>query len=149
MTGFRVGYVAAHKELVEALTKYQGHVSGNVCTFAQYGAIEALGTKTDIMKKQREDLENKRNTAWRMVSALFDCVRPQGAFYMFPDVSRYLKQNESSSDFASALLEEKGVAVVPGEAFGMSGHIRISYAVPEALLVEGLKRIDDFIKLKR
>ena len=148
MTGFRVGYVAAHETLATAIAKYQGHVSGNVCTFAQYGAIAALGTKQDVLMKQKRDLEKKRDFTWQSISTLFDCIRPQGAFYIFPDVSHFLRENETASDFATSLLQEKGVAVVPGEAFGMPGHVRISYAVDEALLVEGFKRINDYVKLK-
>ena len=148
MTGFRVGYVAANPQLVAAITKYQGHVSGNVCTFAQYGALAALGTEPSVLSAQKADLEKKRNTAWQSISKLFDCVRPQGAFYIFPSVREFLKENETDSDFAASLLQETGVAVVPGEAFGMPGHIRISYAVDEELLVEGLARIGSYMRSK-
>jgi aspartate/methionine/tyrosine aminotransferase len=75
------------------------------------------------------------------VSELFDCVKPRGAFYLFPDITPHLKNGMTSAEFAGRLLENYGVAVVPGEVFGMGGHIRISYAVAEDRLVSGIDKI--------
>lgn len=141
MTGFRIGYVAASPAVIAALNKLQSHVTGNVCTFAQYGALAALGMDNNDFAEWRFDLEKKRDYAYSKISGLFDCVKPQGAFYLFPDVTRHLADGMTSADLAGRLLTEKGVAVVPGEEFGMPGHIRISYAVSEDKLVSGLEKI--------
>jgi len=141
MTGFRVGYIAASADVIAALNKLQSHLTGNVCTFAQHGALAALDMNNKDMAAWRRDLERKRDYAYSKVSSLFDCVKPQGAFYLFPDVSRHLGSGMTAADLARRLLEETGVAVVPGEEFGMPGHIRISYAVSEDKLVSGLEKI--------
>ncbi len=141
MTGFRIGYVAASPDVIGALNKLQSHVTGNVCTFAQYGALAALGMDTDDIAGWRLDLERKRDYAYSKISGLTDCVKPQGAFYFFPDVSRHLDNGMTSAGLAERLLDKHGVAVVPGEEFGMPGHIRISYAVSEDKLVSGLEKI--------
>ncbi len=141
MTGFRIGYVAAAPDVIGALNKMQSHVTGNVCTFAQYGALAALGMDNDDLAGWRLDLARKRDYAYSKISGLFDCVKPRGAFYLFPDVSRHLDSGMTSADLAGRLLEKNGVAVVPGEEFGRPGHIRISYAVSEDKLVSGLAKI--------
>ena len=141
MTGFRIGYVAASPDVIGALNKLQSHVTGNVCTFAQYGALAALGMDTDDIAGWPLDIERKRDYAYSKISGLTDCVKPQGAFYLFPDVSRHLGNGMTSAGLAGRLLDKHGVAVVPGEEFGMPGHIRISYAVSEDKLVSGLEKI--------
>ncbi len=141
MTGFRIGYVAASAEVIGALNKLQSHVTGNVCTFAQYGALAAMKIKDSELVGWRNDLQKKRDFAFSKINRLFDCVRPQGAFYLFPDVSSHLGNGMTSADLARRLLEQTGVAVVPGEEFGLPGHIRISYAVSQDDLASGLKKI--------
>ena len=122
MTGFRVGYIAASIEIVNALSKLQSHLSGNVCTFVQYGALAAIVNENGVFERHRKELEEKRDVAYRRASNLFECIKPQGAFYVFPNISKWLKKGESSLDFAADLLQKTGVAVVPGEAFGVPGH---------------------------
>ena len=141
MTGFRVGYVAAPKEIITALARLQSHLTGNVCTFAQEGALAALSLDPVLIEENRVQLKKKRDLAYEYAARQFDCIKPAGGFYLFPEVSRYLKKGRTSEDFAAHLLENAGVAVVPGEAFGMGGHIRISYAVPEKELIAGFERI--------
>ncbi|MFC1857492.1 pyridoxal phosphate-dependent aminotransferase [Thermodesulfobacteriota bacterium] len=141
MTGYRVGYIAASKEIVKAIVKLQSHVTGNVCTFAQWGALAALSIETDLVSSWKSELQRKRDIAYRLASKLFDCRKPQGAFYLFPNVSMHLKKGETSENFVTRLLENAGVAVVPGEAFGTASHVRISYGVPEDLLVKGFENI--------
>ena len=141
MTGFRLGYMAASRDIIKALNRLQSHLTGNVCTFVQYGALAALKMTDDELIGWRIDLERKRDYAYGKISGLFDCVKPCGAFYLFPDVSRRIDDGMTSADFAGRLLERHGVAVVPGEEFGMTGHIRISYAVSEKMLENGLARI--------
>jgi len=141
MTGFRVGYVAAPREIITALARLQSHLTGNVCTFAQEGSLAALFLDPRLLEENCARLKEKRDLAYGYACRLFNCIKPGGGFYLFPDVSQYLKEGRTSEDFAAHLLEKGGVAVVPGEAFGMGGHIRISYAVPEKELIEGFKRI--------
>ena len=87
MTGFRIGYVAAATPIIDALSKIQSHLSGNVCTFAQYGALAALSLDDQLLSARCSELQQKRDTAFQHVSKLFPCIKPQGAFYIFPDVS--------------------------------------------------------------
>jgi aspartate aminotransferase len=141
MTGFRIGYIAAAKQIIAALSKIQSHLTGNICTFAQYGALAALLLDHHLLSTRRSELQQRRDTAFQSVSRVFDCIKPQGAFYLFPDVSAALKRNESSETLARRLLKQAGVAVVAGEAFGMAKHLRISFAVSEKNLEAGLQRI--------
>ena len=141
MTGFRLGYAATHPSIIQSMIKIQSHISGNVCTFAQHGALAALQMDQSVVERRRKELERRKDYAFEAVKSLFDCIEPQGAFYLFPNVARYLKQNETSEDLAMRLLEKAGVAVVPGEAFGGPGHIRISYGAKEDDLQRAFERI--------
>ena len=141
MTGFRMGYVAAHPRVIDAMARLQSHISGNVCTFAQYGALAALQMDQAVVDQRCKILEQRRDLAMDFTQELFDCVTPQGAFYLFPDVTRHLKANETSEDLAMRLLDEAGVAVVPGEAFGGPGHIRLSFGAKETDLQSAFERI--------
>jgi aspartate aminotransferase len=145
MTGFRIGYIAAPRQFIAASSKIQSHLSGNVCTFAQYGALAALSLDGHLLLKRRAKLQQKRDMAFESVSKLFDCIKPQGAFYLFPDVSTALKNNETSEALSRRILEQAGVAVVAGEAFGMAKHLRISFAVSEENLKTGLERIAEVL----
>ena len=145
MTGFRIGYIAASGRIIAALSKIQSHLTGNVCTFAQYGALAALSLGRHLISTRRSELQQRRDTAFQAVSKVFDCIKPQGAFYLFPDVSAALKKNESSEALARRLLKQAGVAVVAGEAFGMAKHLRISFAVSEKNLKAGLQRIAEVL----
>jgi aspartate aminotransferase len=145
MTGFRIGYVAAPGQIIAALSKIQSHLSGNVCTFAQYGALAALSLDDHLLSARHTELRQKRDMAFQYVPKLFDCIKPQGAFYLFPDVSAGLKKNETSEAMARRILKQAGVAVVAGEAFGMAKHLRISYAVSEENLKNGLERMAEVL----
>ena len=145
MTGFRIGYVAAPDKIIAALSKIQSHLSGNVCTFAQYGALAALALDGHLLSARHTELEQKRDMAFQYVSKLFDCLKPQGAFYLFPDVSAVLKNNETSEALAQRILKQAGVAVLAGEAFGMANHLRISFAVSEENLKNGLEQIAEVL----
>ena len=145
MTGFRVGYVAAPVDIIEALGRLQSHLTGNVCTFAQEGALAALFLNPSLVEKNRMQLKKKRDLAYEYALRRFDCIKPAGGFYLFADVSRQLKKFRTSEELAAHLLEKAGVAVVPGEAFGVGNHIRISYAVPEKELSTGFERIESVL----
>ncbi len=141
MTGFRLGYAAAHPDVIQSMIIMQSHISGNVCTFAQHGALAALQMDQSLVEQRRRELEKRLNFAYEATRSLFDCIKPQGAFYLFPDVTKYLKRNETSEDLAMRLLEKAGVAVVPGEAFSGPGHIRISFGSNEDDLQKAFERI--------
>ncbi|MBC2713573.1 MAG: pyridoxal phosphate-dependent aminotransferase [Desulfosarcina sp.] len=141
MTGFRVGYAVAPVDVAAAMVRLQSHLTGNVCTFVQHGALAALEMDDGLLIQRRADLQRKRDLAFEHVSGLFPCIRPQGAFYLFPDVSGHLNRGETSGDFAARILEKTEVAVVPGEDFGMDGHVRICFAAPEDQLLDAFKRI--------
>ena len=145
MTGFRVGYAIAPPTISEALVRLQSHLTGNVCTFAQHGALAALELDNAQLIQRRTDLQRQRDLAFDQASELFDCIRPQGAFYLFPNISAHLRHNERSGAFATRILEAAGVAVVPGEDFGMDDHIRICFAVPQDQLLEAFKRIREVL----
>ena len=145
MTGYRIGYIAAAREFISAVAGLQSHLTGNVCTFGQYGALAALDMDDTDLERWRSDMELKRDYACQRAAELFDCLKPRGAFYLFPDISRHLKNGQTAVEFCERILENCGVAVVPGEVFGMAGHIRISYAVSKEALVSGFDRIAEVL----
>jgi aspartate aminotransferase len=145
MTGFRIGYVAADKAIIQALTRLQSHSTGNVCTFAQHGALAALQMDQRVVEERRAVLQARRNLAYSLTRTLFDCAPGQGAFYLFPDVSTRLRSGESSAGLAARLLETAGVALVPGEAFHRTGHLRISYGMDEETLRRAFDKIKEVI----
>jgi aspartate aminotransferase len=145
MTGFRLGYVAADEAVIRAMTKLQSHLCGNVCTFAQHGALAALEMDQAIVEQRRAVLQRRRDLAFDLACRLFDCVKPQGAFYLFADVSRHLHKDESSAALALRLLDRAGVAVVPGEAFGGPGRIRISFGTGETELRAAFQKIKEVL----
>ncbi len=141
MTGYRLGYVAGPEAVVSGLSKLQSHLSGNVCTFAQHGALAALKMDQGLVRQRCAILQQRRDLTFSLARDLFECVKPQGAFYLFPNVEPYLRHNETSEDLVMRLLKEAGVAVVPGEAFHQPGHLRISFGAGEADLRAGFERI--------
>ncbi len=144
MTGWRIGYVLAHPDLIKAMSKIQGQSTSNVCTFAQKGAVAALSGGFDVVNDMREAFRKRRDLALEIVGSWPEvvCPVPEGAFYIFPDVHRhYTKAIPDSATLCTVLLEEAGVALVPGVAFGDDNCIRISYAVSEDTLATALERV--------
>lgn len=139
MTGFRIGFAAARKEIIELMGRIQGHTTGNVCTFAQYGAVSALEITAGQLEKIRSTYEKKRDLAYSLARKMFGCTKPEGAFYLFPEIKG------DSARFSSGLLEKHGVAVAPGEYFGSKKNIRISYALPENAIREGFERMSKVV----
>ncbi len=142
MTGYRVGYLAAPPALADATARVHGHVTGNVCTFAQHGALAALGLGAAHRAAWREEHRKRRDAAYAAGSKLFDIVKPQGGLFLFADARRHLgKRLKTSAELAADLLERAGVAVVPGSAFGREGFLRLSFSAPPDVLREGFARI--------
>jgi len=130
MTGFRIGYLCADKEFIQDVNKLQGHLSGNNCTFAQYGALAALEMDPEIINGMTRELESRRDLAYELFNQLFPMERPKGAFYLFPNVEKYIEalNLKNCEEFALYILEKAKVAILPGSAFGMEGFVRISFA---------------------
>jgi aspartate aminotransferase len=145
MTGFRVGYVAAPKEMIDRLTTIQGHLTGNVCSFAQHGALAAAEVPASTLELRRLQYETRRDLAMNLCRDMMDVIEPEGAFYLFPNINRHQERFKGGLELARHLLETANVAVVPGEFFGAPGHIRISFATRADRLTQGLKRIKDLL----
>ncbi len=146
MTGWRVGYVLAHPTLIKALTKIQGQSTSNVCSIAQKAALAALTGSFASLDTLRATYAHRRDMALNIMADWKDvpCPRPDGAFYLFPDVHRlYTASIPDSATLCTRLLEEAGVALVPGAAFGDDRCVRISYAVPEDILCNALGKIGE------
>ena len=141
MTGFRVGLAVAPTGVIQALERLQSHLSGNVCTFAQHGALAALDLPDEILDDRRRQYERRRDRAFGLTSELFDCQKPQGAFYLLPTIGRYRDRFASGIALAGFLLEHAHVAVVPGEHFFAPGHVRISFATSGDRIEEGVHRM--------
>jgi len=148
MTGFRIGYAAAPEKIVTAMARLQSHLTGNVCTFAQHGALGATKRDPSHFDRWRNRLQKKRDITLEILKDLH-CPTPKGAFYVFPDVSRFLEKGENTEALATKILERTNVAVAPGEAFGGDGHIRICYAIEEQQLIQALKRLAMVFKERR
>ena len=142
MTGFRVGYLAGPAELVKIVARIHGHVTGNVCTFAQYGAIAALGLGDEHRGPWRAAHQKRRDIAYELGVQLFEGLKPQGGLFFFVDARRHLGARfKDSAALAAHLLEQGKVAVVPGSAFGREGFLRLSFSAPENVLREGFSRM--------
>lgn len=149
MTGWRLGYCCGPKELMLYVGRLHQYALMCASTPAQYAAIEAMQHGADDVKYMREQYDERRKFLYKRLLELgFDCFEPQGAFYIFPDVSMYAKDG---GDFVENLLHEQELAVVPGDAFGESGknHVRISYAYSMEQLKEAIRRIEKFVSTRR
>lgn len=144
MTGFRIGHVIAHEKWIQTISKLQGHLTGNNCTFAQYGAVQALSLDHSITEEYRQDFLIRRNQAFERCRKIFDCERPDGAFYLFPSIRPFLQSNRFKSDqeLALHLLDKANVAILPGSFFGEPNHLRISFAASLQDIHEAFDRIE-------
>jgi aspartate aminotransferase len=143
MTGFRVGYLAGPADFVKALSRVHSHLTGNVCTFAQLGAVAALELGAAHRDAWRAEHQMRRDVAFDLGSRLFDAVKPRGGLFLFADARRHLGGKfKDSAALALHLLEKGRVAVVPGSAFGREGFLRMSFSSPEAVLREGFARME-------
>lgn len=144
MTGWRVGWMIGPDDLIGAAARHQSHATGNVNNVAQMAALAGLTGAQDTVIAMRETFDKRRQTIVRMLTGAegVDLFVPQGAFYVFPRVVRLLgKRFATDTELAEALLEESGIAVVPGESFGSPGHIRLSYALSDEDLERGVARM--------
>lgn len=150
MTGWRIGYAAADASLIKAMTNVASHSTSNPASVSQYAAIAAYNGPQESIESMRQAFEERLNTVYARLTELpgVSCVKPQGAFYLFPNIQKTSDACGFAqvTDWVAALLEEEKVAVVPGAGFGMSEYIRLSYATSLENLENALDRIEHFIK---
>ncbi|MBU1249154.1 MAG: pyridoxal phosphate-dependent aminotransferase [Proteobacteria bacterium] len=148
MTGFRMGYTLAHPDLVKALTKIQGQSTSNVNSIAQQAAITAFSGSWDIVEEMNIAFQVRRDLALSYFESWgAPCPKPDGAFYAFPVLEKfYTKDAPDSTTMCTKILEEAGVALVPGAAFGDDRCIRFSYAVKEEILAAALEKVGKVLK---
>ncbi len=153
MTGWRLGYGAGPEALIRAMAVIQSQSTSNPSTISQWAALAALEGPQDFLPEFRAAFARRRDMVVASLDAIpgINCPTPQGAFYVYPDISGLIGHTsagghriETDEDFANALLEEQGVAVVFGAAFGVSPHFRVSYAASEAVLQDACARIAAF-----
>jgi aspartate aminotransferase len=149
MTGWRVGWMIAPADVITAATNLQSHLSSNVANVSQRAALAAVAGDLTAVAAMRAAFDRRRVTMVRMLSEIPGvlCVEPEGAFYAYPSVKELLglelrgSRPQTSAELAAVVLEEAEVAVVPGEAFGTPGYFRLSYALGDDDLVEGVNRL--------
>lgn len=149
MTGWRIGFALVPGAIAQAILKLQSHSTSNPTSIAQKAALEALAGPQDSVRAMLAEYRRRREFVLPRLRRIpgITCTEPKGAFYAYPDISALLGRDglRTPAEFAGRLLEEARVSVVPGEAFGTSRHIRISYATSMAELERGLDRIQQFI----
>lgn len=152
MTGWRIGYAAGDEEIIQKMTAMASHSTSNPATPSQYGALQAYRGDQEIVETMRKQFEKRLNLFYDAIVKIpgFTCVKPQGAFYLFPNVKEAARLTgyDTVDEFAKALLSEAHVAVVPGSGFGAPDNIRLSYATNEDLLADAAERIKNFVESK-
>lgn len=145
MTGWRVGYLAAPVELIQAASTLQGHSTSNVCTFAQYGAIAALEGDQECVEIMRQAFAVRRQAILERLHDIpgLSCAKPDGAFYLFINIA---STDLTSLEFCQQLLERQQVAAIPGLPFGADDHIRLSYATDLDTIDKGMTRLAKFTR---
>jgi aspartate aminotransferase len=144
MTGWRVGWLIGPEDVVAASVRLQSHLTSNVANVTQRAALAGLTGPQGVVDEMREAFDRRRRTIVDVLGRVegVRLLEPEGAFYVFPDLSSFLGARFTSTlDLGAWLLEHAGVAIVPGEAFGSPGYARLSYALAEADLERGLKRL--------
>jgi len=153
MTGWRIGYAGGPEELIGAMRKIQSQSTSNPCSISQWAAVEALNGPQDFIRENCETFRRRRDLVVSMLNAIdgIECPVPNGAFYVYPSIAGLIGKTsaggvliEDDEAFATALLEETGVAVVFGAAFGLSPNFRVSYATSDTALKEACGRIQAF-----
>ncbi len=155
MTGWRIGYTGSSAEIASLMGSVQSHLTSNPNSIAQKATVEALLGPQDTVKAMNAAFDERRQYMYKRVCELplVSALEPQGAFYVFIDVSKVLekeykgKKIETSSELARILIEEFNVAVIPCADFGFADHIRLSYAISVEQIEKGISRIENFLKM--
>ncbi|WP_271394547.1 pyridoxal phosphate-dependent aminotransferase [Neomicrococcus lactis] len=153
MTGWRVGWMAGPLDVIKAATNLQSHTTSNVSNVSQMAALAAVAGPLDAVDEMKVSFDRRRRAMVEALNSIdgIECPTPKGAFYAYADVRGLLGRTiagttpQTSAELASLILDEAEVAVVPGEAFGPSGYIRLSYALGDADLKEGMDRLKRFL----
>ncbi|MBN2127327.1 MAG: pyridoxal phosphate-dependent aminotransferase [Candidatus Diapherotrites archaeon] len=147
MTGWRLGYCAGPKELINAMNKIQAHSTSNACSISQKAAAEALTGQQESVQEMKNAFQKRRDLMASMLNSMkgIKCDIPGGAFYCFPDIS---ETGMNSTEFASKLLEETGVTVIPGIEFGNDKCVRLSYATKEETIKNGMQKMKEWVEKK-
>ena len=155
MTGWRIGYAAGPKDIVKAIAKIQSQSTTNLSSISQAASVEALSGTQDFIKKRADSFQERRDFVVKALNDIdgINCLNPDGAFYVFPSCKELMgkkdpsgKEIKSDTDFVQSLLENSGIAVVQGSAFGLEGFFRISYATSMENLKKALEKISSFCK---
>ncbi|MCK4262029.1 aminotransferase class I/II-fold pyridoxal phosphate-dependent enzyme, partial [bacterium] len=150
MTGWRIGYAAAGNEIIEAMSRLQSHSTSNPDSIAQRAALRAISAGQGPVKEMVAEFKKRRDYMVERLNSIkeLSCLKPQGAFYVFLNVSAILEKSfngrriTDSSSLTELLLTEAKVAVVPGSAFGQDGYLRLSYATSMENIIKGLDNIE-------
>ena len=153
MTGWRVGWMIGPSDVIKAATNFQSHLSSNVANISQRAALAAVAGDLSAVARMREAFDRRRKVMVEMLSAIDGLAvpTPRGAFYAYPSIEALIGKSlrgtviDSSATLASLALEHAEVAVVPGEAFGPSGFLRLSYATSDDAIVEGVGRLQKLL----
>ncbi|WP_175991236.1 pyridoxal phosphate-dependent aminotransferase [Bacillus sp. Marseille-Q1617] len=152
MTGWRIGYAAGNETIIKAMTNLASHSTSNPTTTSQYGAVAAYMGDQQPVEEMRKSFEERLNIVFSKLNNIpgFDCIKPQGAFYLFPNVKEAARLTgyESVDIFVQALLEEAKVAVIPGSGFGSEDNIRLSYATSLESMEQAIERMHEFVVKK-
>ena len=154
MTGWRLGYAAACEEIIKLMSNIQSHTTSNTNSITQYAAVAALNGDATTINSMVLEFKKRRDYMVERINSIknLSCVKPDGAFYVMVNISKVLKKElngvliKDSLDFSKHLLEVEKVAVVPGDGFGVSNFVRLSYATSMKNILEGLNRIDKFME---
>ncbi len=156
MTGWRIGYIGGPKAAIDAINKLQSQMTSHITSFTQPAAVAALTDPrgAESVEQMRQQFEKRGKHMWQRLTSLpkITCVRPQGAFYTFPNISAYFGKTVGGTkitdaiSFAAALLEHNHVAVVPGNDSGFDTHVRLSFATSMEQIDKGIDRIGEFLK---
>ena len=153
MTGWRIGYAAGNEKIIKAMTNLASHSTSNPTTTAQYGAIAAYNGPQEAVEEMRQAFEKRLGIIYDKLVLIpgFTCVKPEGAFYLYPNVKKAaaLTGYSDVDEFVEALLTEAKVAVIPGSGFGTPDNIRLSYATSLELLEAAVARIHQFVEEKQ
>jgi len=143
MTGWRIGYCGANEKIIKEMKKVESHTNSCVPYFTQYAAMIALRSDQSCVEEMRKKFAERKNYIVQRAKEIFDCYEPEGAFYIFPKISKF--ENDSMK-FSEFLLEKAKIGVVPGIEFGIDGFIRISYATSIENIKKGFDRIEEAVK---
>lgn len=154
MTGWRLGYAAGNEKLIKAMSSVQSHAVSHPNSITQYASAAALNGPQDDLRRMVQEFEKRRIYMYERINAMegLSCIKPEGAFYVYVDISNYIGKElcgvklNSSLDFSQVMLEKGHVAVIPGTAFGTDNYIRLSYATSMEIIRDGLNAFENFIK---